>query len=145
MKKTILLLILLITLLTNAQDTIIKKEPQFDGWKAAGVTYFFASYAGLVISPSLNLETDKYLHGAVGYISGVSANLFIHKYTRSKLLGLLGGFLMPAILGGSKELADKHLKTGTYSKKDFWATTLSGAFGSIGATIVIGCKYKHDK
>ena len=142
MKKLILCKIMIAAIFENEQDTLFKKE--FDGWKAAGVTYFFVSYAGLVVSPSLNLGIDKYLHRAVGYVSGVTANLFIYKKTKNKVLGFLGGCLVSSALGYAKELSDRHLQTGVYSKKDFWATALPGAFGSIGATIVIGCKRKKE-
>lgn len=137
-----------------------KKKLWVDHWKAAGVTYFGVAMGSMFVLPSL-LPEDKNLHLAAGAVIGGMSNWIAWRYTRlgiktensingmrytlgweSKLICFGVGTAAGAIIGYGKEYIWDKNRGGTVSNKDAIATTIGAAFGSLGATIIIGNKTK---
>lgn len=119
-----------------------KKEKLYsDSWKVVGVSYFLTNMSAFVFLPQTNIQPDKYLHGAVGYVIGASTTALMYKWTKRKWLSFGVGLLASGLVGVAKEAYDSRFG-GVSSWQDGMATVSGGIDGCGGTVIVIGHREK---
>jgi len=95
------------------------------------------------ISQLINENPDKVNHFSVGYLIRFSSNAIIDEITKNKHIAFVGGIALSVLAGHLKECYDKK-NTNNYSRNDFIATSIGGAFGSVTVRLIIG-KSTHRK
>lgn len=117
-----------------------------DPWKGIGVAYFCVNMiGGFYVLPATKLKEDKYLHGIVGYATGVLVNVAVYKLTHKKWTSCAAAVAASFALGAAKEYIYDRNFGGVVSYKDMLATGIGGIDGSAGALIVFGHKELERK
>jgi hypothetical protein len=142
-----------------------KTKLWFDGWKAAGLSYFGLAMGSMFVLPHA-LPSDKILHVGAGVVIGGLTTWAMWRYTsigvgghkrrpmfnnhdrfafgwKSKLASAGIGFGAGAAVGLVKEYAWDKNRGGTVSIKDAIATSIGAAVGAVGGVIWIGNKTKR--
>lgn len=117
-----------------------------DPWKGIGVAYFCVNMVGgFYVLPATKLKEDKYLHGIVGYATGLAVNIVMYKITKMKWLSALTAVAASFALGAAKEYIYDRNFGGVVSVWDMLATGTGGIDGSAGALIIFGHKETQKK
>jgi len=95
------------------------------------------------IAQLFNENPDKVNHFTVGYMIGFSSNAIIDEITKNKHIAFVCGIALSVLAGHLKETYDKK-NNNNYSRNDFIATSIGGAFGSVTVRLIIG-KSVHRK
>lgn len=117
-------------------DLIKKQKLFYRPYTAMGVTGFGVGFGSMLTFNSIDLPSDKKLHGIAGFYLGGGASALIYKKTGKKWLACLGGGLFGTAVGGIKELADPAMG-GVKSLDDFLVTGISSFAGALTVRIIL--------
>lgn len=102
----------------------------FSAQIAGAQSFFGILQDGKIVDPLVYLETDKVAHFGVGYITGATATVVLHKVIEDKNTATALGAFAAFVLGAGKELYDAK-KGGDADELDAWATFYGGVAGAI--------------
>lgn len=134
--KTIILILLSVTLSAQIPDDYVRTEPKkFDWTKAYCVADFGVTMAEFVFLPHL-LREDYLKHYVVGQVIGMGGNVFYYKITHQKWLSCLLAAGTGALVGAAKEELDPYIG-GVRSTRDFLWTSNGSIRGSLRVTFYL--------